>query len=76
MTYPDDEDDVIPLGESIDEEPDLGPDEHDMDLLDGSWEQQYYSGRLRRRDWKSIYTGVALLILIALIVPAVLVLFQ
>jgi len=79
VTYPDD-DDVIPLGNRDDEDeddgPDLGPDERDRDLLDGSWEQAYYSGQTKKRDWNSIYAGVAILILLALIIPALLVFFQ
>jgi hypothetical protein len=55
-------------------EPDLGPDERDRDLLDGSWEERYYGGRVRRRDWNAVYVGVALLIVLAFLVPAVLVL--
>lgn len=54
------------------DEPDLGPDERDRDLLDGSWEEKYYSGRVRTRNWRAIYTGLALLALIGLVVPAVL----
>jgi hypothetical protein len=57
-------------------EPDLGPDERDRDLLDGSWEQDYYAGRHRTRDWHSVYVGLALLVLLSLVVPALLVLFR
>jgi hypothetical protein len=53
--------------------PDLGPDERDMDLLDGSWEREYYAGRRRGRDWQTIGIGVGLLVLLAMILPAVLV---
>ena len=56
-----------------DEETDLGPDERDADLLDGSWEQGYYAGRNQPRDWKNVYIGLALLLLIAMIVPGILV---
>ena len=56
------------------DEVDLGPDERDLDLLDGSWEEEYYAGRLRTRDWSSIGAGVALLALIGLLVPMILVL--
>ncbi len=58
------------------DEPGLGPDEHDLDLLDGSWEARYYAGRHRTRDWHSIYVGLALLVLLGLVVPAILVLFR
>ncbi|MGI8926911.1 MAG: hypothetical protein ACR2HN_09740 [Tepidiformaceae bacterium] len=74
------DDDVIALGREADAEADdgpaLGPDERDMDLLDGSWEQRYYSGRERGRDWSAIGTGLALLILAALLLPAALVFFR
>jgi hypothetical protein len=71
----DDDDEPITLGGDVDPpERDLGPDERDMDLLDGSWEQDYYAGRVRSRDWRSVGIGIALLLLIALTLPAVLVL--
>jgi hypothetical protein len=54
--------------------PDLGPDERDFDLIDGSWEQRYYRGETRSRDWNTIGIGIALLVLIAMLLPAVLVL--
>ncbi len=57
-------------------EVDLGPDERDLDLLDGTWEEQYYSGRLPRRDWTSIWVGLGLLALVSLILPLVLVLLR
>ena len=50
-----------------------GPDERDMDLLDGSWEARHYSGQTRQRDWQNIGIGIGLLVLIALILPAILV---
>jgi hypothetical protein len=50
-----------------------GPDERDRDLMDGSWEQKYYSGRLRSMDWNSILVAIALLALAGLIVPTILV---
>lgn len=59
-----------------DDGPDLGPDERDRDLMDGSWEQEYYSGRMKSRDWNAITAGVALLVVIALVVPMFLVLFD
>lgn len=56
-----------------DEEFDLGPDERDLDLLDGSWEERYYSGQLRQRDWQTILLGLALLVVVAMVVPLVMV---
>ncbi|MCY3646641.1 MAG: hypothetical protein OXH07_06680 [Chloroflexi bacterium] len=50
----------------------FGPDERDRDLLDGSWEQQYYAGGHRRRDWNTIGIGVALLFLMGLLLPTLL----
>ncbi len=50
-----------------------GPDERDRDLLDGSWEQRYYAGRARRRDWSAVGVGVTLLVLLALVLPILLV---
>lgn len=57
-------------------EKNLGPDERDLDLMDGSWEQEFYSGRAKSRDWGAITAGVALLVLIALVLPMFLVLFN
>jgi hypothetical protein len=70
-----DEDDRIPLGPPGDDR-DLGPDERDRDLMDGTWEQQYYSGQLRTRDWNTIALGVAILVVLALLLPMVLVVFR
>ncbi len=58
------------------EEENLGPDERDRDLLDGSWEAEHYSGRRKTRDWNTITAAVALLVLIALVVPMLLVFFD
>ncbi len=52
--------------------PDLGPDERDRDLLDGSWEQDYYSGRQKVRDWNAVMVGVALLVVAAMVIPMLL----
>lgn len=60
--FDDEEDDLV-----------LGPDDRDRDLLDGSWEQQYYAGGHRRRDWSSIGIGVALLLLMGLLLPTLLI---
>jgi hypothetical protein len=68
------DDDRISLGRESASPVDLGPDEHDLDLLDGSWEQDYYAGRTRSIDWHAVGIGIGLLVLIALVLPAVLVL--
>ena len=57
----DDDDDLV-----------LGPDERDRDLLDGTWEQKYYSSDRRSRDWNTIGIGIALLFLIGMILPTIL----
>ncbi len=59
-----------------DEEDDLalGPDERDRDLLDGSWEREYYAGQRRpSRDWSSIGIGIALLLLMGMLLPTLLI---
>lgn len=53
--------------------PDLGPDERDLDLLDGSWEHEYYSGRQKTRDWNAVLVAVAILIVAAMVLPMLLV---
>ena len=58
------------------EERNLGPDERDRDLMDGTWEQEHYSGRMKTRDWNAITAGVALLVLLAFLIPMVLVFFN
>lgn len=67
----DEEDEPISLGGDDDweDERDLGPGEFDRDLMDGSWEQQYYSGRLRSMDWRTITIALGLLALIGMVVP-------
>lgn len=51
----------------------LGPDERDRDLLDGSWEREYYSTERRpSRDWNTIGVGIALLLLMGMILPTLL----
>ena len=48
--YDDEEDELL-----------LGPDERDRDLLDGTWEQQYYARPQRPpRDWNAIVMGMVL----------------
>lgn len=79
-----DADDTIPLGRSPapdpadawDDGPDLGPDDRDMDLMDGSWEERYYQGRIRTRDWQSVGVGLSLLVLLGLLIPAIMVFFR
>jgi hypothetical protein len=61
--------------ESREDGPNLGPDERDRDLMDGTWERQYYSGRRRVRDWNALLLGVSLLVLAGILVPVVLVVF-
>ena len=63
-----------PFAETSGDEPDLGPDERDSDLLDGSWEMRYYAGRVTQRDWTNVYIGIGILIVVSLVLPAVLVL--
>ena len=75
MTSPDDRISLgsPPVGDAEDDGPDLGPDERDLDLMDGSWEDRYYGGRIRHRDWNSIGIALGLLVLLGLILPAILV---
>ncbi|MGK2964431.1 MAG: hypothetical protein ACSLFM_02365, partial [Tepidiformaceae bacterium] len=49
------------------EAPDLGPDERDRDLLDGSWEMKYYSGQVNRRDWSNVYLGIGILVVLSIL---------
>ncbi len=49
-----------------------GPDERDMDLMDGSWEQEYYSGRIKSRNWNAIGVGIAILVIAGLVIPMIL----
>ncbi|MCK6563581.1 MAG: hypothetical protein L6Q80_02390 [Dehalococcoidia bacterium] len=65
------------FADDVDEDgPDLGPDERDRDLMDGTWEERYYSGRAKQRDWQSVYVGLALLALMGLVIPALVVVFR
>lgn len=78
---PPNDDDVITLGhDDEDEEPEEelapGPDERDMDLLDGSWEEQYYAGRKGSRDWSNVGLAVALIIVMAMVLPGILVMLR
>lgn len=72
-----DEEDRIPLSsheaDDYDDGPDLGPDARDLDLMDGSWEQRYYAGQRKTRDWNAIGVGIGLLILVSLLLPMILV---
>ncbi len=67
-----DEDDF----EDDDDGVDLGPDERDLDLMDGSWEQAYYSGRVKTRNWNAIGAGIALVVVASLVIPMIMVLFN
>lgn len=66
-----DDDEPISLGGVAPErdDRDLGPDERDRDLMDGSWEQEYYSGGRRSVDWHAVTVGLGLLVLLGLLVP-------
>jgi len=68
----------ISLGgdESWAEPRELGPDDRDRDLMDGSWEQQYYSGRMRSIDWHNVTIAIGLLALLGITLPAILVFFR
>ncbi|MGH2632802.1 MAG: hypothetical protein ACRDG3_05270 [Tepidiformaceae bacterium] len=64
-----DDDGPIALGAPEEwDELDLGPDERDADLMDGSWEQKYYSGRLRSFNWEAIMVALGLLVAAGLII--------
>ena len=76
--HPPDDDDVVTLDPDDDdefEEEDFapGPDERDMDLLDGSWEDRYYSGQTSRIDWGTVALAIALIAAISLVLPGLLV---
>jgi hypothetical protein len=69
-------DDEANDGEWDDEDSAPGPDERDMDLMDGSWEQKYYTGRQRSVDWNTILVGMGLLALAGMLIPVFLVVFR
>jgi hypothetical protein len=79
-----DDEDRIPLGvppgladdEYDNDEPDLGPDERDRDLMDGSWEERYYAGTTQNRDWGFVQLAIAVVVVLGLVVPAILVLVR
>lgn len=74
-----DPEDVIALDEEFEFEKapvDLGPDERDMDLMDGSWEADYYAGRRKTRDWNTIGAAIAIVVLAALLIPMLLAFFD
>jgi hypothetical protein len=50
-----------------DDEVNLGPDETDRDLLDGTWEEDYYAGRVKTRDWRNVSIAISLLLLAAIV---------
>lgn len=68
--------DDIGLEDDLAGGPDLGPDERDADLLDGSWEADYYAGGQRSFDWQTIGLGIGLLVLIAIVVVPLLVILR
>jgi hypothetical protein len=49
-----------------------GPDERDMDLMDGSWEQEYYSGRIKSRNWNAIGIAIGIIVIASLLIPMIL----
>lgn len=53
-----------------------GPDERDRDLMDGSWEREYYSKGRRGLDWNAISIGLGILVLAGLVLPGLLVVFR
>ena len=65
-------------GEPIEIDGDVapGPDERDLDLMDGSWEEDYYSGNRRSLDWNAISVGLGILVLIGLVLPGLLVILR
>ena len=65
-------------GEPIEIDGDVapGPDERDMDLMDGSWEAQYNSGERRSIDWNAVSIGLGILVLIGLVLPGLLVILR
>lgn len=71
-----DEEDQFSLGFEEDEVLAPGPDERDMDLMDGTWEQRYYSRQGGSRDWNSIGLAIALLVILAMLLPTVLFITQ
>jgi hypothetical protein len=84
---PQDDEDRIALGlEDDEEDPEdfvdddgfhaPGPDERDRDLMDGSWEQRYYSGREGTRDWSNIGLAIAIVVILAMVLPGILVFAQ
>lgn len=75
-SYEPDEERVWPEDDDEFEEKDLGPDERDRDLMDGTWEREYYAGRVKTRDWNAIAVGVALIVVVAMVLPMLLVLFD
>jgi hypothetical protein len=59
-----------------DDERDLGPDERDMDLIDGSWEQRYYEPGRRAVNWNFAALALGLLALMGIVIPMILVVFR
>ena len=71
-----DDEDVITLGRESGpafDGPNLGPDDRDADLMDGSWEER--APRVQR-DWHAVQLGIALLVLLSLVLPGILVFTQ
>jgi len=79
---PAEDEDRVPLGldedEIVEEHLDdevfaYGPDERDRDLIDGSWEERYYSREHRERNWGAIGLAVAIILVLAMVLPGILV---
>lgn len=51
----------------------IGPDERDMDLIDGSWEDDYYAGQREKRDWGAVQAGIVILVVLSLVLPSILI---
>ena len=68
------QDDDEPLDEPPPFDPVLGPDDRDQDLIDGTWEERYYSGRAHQRDWTNVFVGVGIIVVVSMLLPMILVL--
>jgi hypothetical protein len=72
-------DEEAPLqGEPVEINADIapGPDERDMDLMDGSWEERHYAGKNRSLDWHAINIGLGIAVVVGIVVPSLLVFFR
>ena len=62
------EDEAYPEGPLL-----YGPDERDRDLIDGTWERKYYSGKLRQFNWAALYPWLAFILILSMVIPVVLI---